>query len=107
VGRDILPDLLELRRADLASRQPDGRIPSDWENVERRIREFERAEAAAPSARLSIGGREIREVLGIPEGPEVGRWLRRAQRRILERPEENQRERLLAWLRKAGQAGAD
>ena len=36
---------------------------------------------------------------GIAEGPEVGRWLQRARRRVLERPEENERERLLRWLR--------
>jgi hypothetical protein len=40
-------------------------------------------------------------VLGIEEGPEVGRWLGRARRRVVERPEENDRERLVAWLRGA------
>ena len=33
-------------------------------------------------------------------GPGVGRWLARARRRVLEEPGENQRERLLDWLRR-------
>jgi putative nucleotidyltransferase with HDIG domain len=106
-GRDILPDLLELRRADLASRDPHGRTPGDWEAIERRIRELERTASAASPVALAIGGREIMQELGIPEGPEVGRWLRRVARRVLDRPAENERERLLAWLREARKAEAE
>ncbi|MFQ5513317.1 MAG: HD domain-containing protein [Myxococcota bacterium] len=97
VGRDILPELLELRRADLAARDPDGRPPPEWSEVERRIRALDADEPAEP--KLAIGGKEIMHELGIGEGPEVGRWLRRLRRRVLEHPHENQRERLRAWLR--------
>jgi hypothetical protein len=43
--------------------------------------------------------------LGIREGPEVGRWLRLARRRITELPDENDAERLLAWIRESRERG--
>jgi tRNA nucleotidyltransferase/poly(A) polymerase len=101
VGDDILPALLDLRRADLASRDPSGRAGREWEETVRRI-EHERAGPKAPGGtRLRLSGRDVMRVLGIEEGPEVGRWLQRARRRVVERPEENDRERLVAWLRGA------
>lgn len=41
------------------------------------------------------------ERLQLPAGPEVGRWLARLRRRVLEHPDENRRERLLDWLGEA------
>ena len=104
VGRDILTDLLELRHADFASRDPEARVPSEWGETARRIRELAHSTPSVSRVRLALGGREIMQELGIPEGPEVGRWLRRAQRRVLEHPKENELGRLLAWLREAQQA---
>ncbi len=80
-------------------------MPSEWGETERRIRELEHTTPSASRVRLALGGREIMQEIGIPEGPEVGRWLRRARRRVLEHPEENERGRLFAWLRQA--RGAD
>ncbi len=100
-GRDILPGLLELRRADYASRDPQGRVPADWEAAELRIRALERETRRTSPRRLAIGGKEIMRELGISEGPLVGRWLTRTRRLVLERPEENERERLLTWLRES------
>jgi len=97
VGRDILPDLLELRRADLASRGP---VPAAWDACEARIRELAQGERAAES--LTISGEDVMRELGIEHGPAVGRWLARARRRVVEQPRENRRERLLEWLRAAG-----
>ena len=95
VGRDMLPDLLELRRADLASRGP---VPRDWELCESALRELARRESDADA--LAINGEDVMRELGVEHGPGVGRWLARARRRVLEEPGENQRERLLDWLRR-------
>jgi tRNA nucleotidyltransferase (CCA-adding enzyme) len=99
VGRDILSDLLELRRADLASRSANGEAGAEWELLVQRIDAASDEERRRAEGRLAIGGEAIMDELGISEGPEVGRWLRRARRRVLEHPEENERARLLAWLR--------
>ncbi len=98
VGRDILPDLLELRRADLASRGP---VPAEWDACETRIRQLEKRERE--TGRLAISGGDVMRELGIEHGPRVGRWLARARRRIVDQPQENERAKLLAWLRRAAE----
>lgn len=103
VGSDILHDLLELRRADVASRD-DRTSLEEWKAIETRILEQSRRERSDRSARLAIGGRDVMREVGIADGPEVGRWLARARRRVLERPDENERGKLLAWLRRAVRA---
>jgi tRNA nucleotidyltransferase/poly(A) polymerase len=100
VGGDILPDLLELRRADLASRGP---VPAAWDACEARIRELAQSERAEEN--LAISGEDVMRELGIEHGPAVGRWLARARRRVVEQPLENQRELLLDWLRAAAGRG--
>jgi hypothetical protein len=101
VGIDILGDLLELRGADLASRTGDGRSPADWRDAVARISTLAARRPSGPLEPLAIGGKDIMRSLGIEEGPEVGRWLRRAQRRVTEAPEENDPERLLGWIRES------
>jgi tRNA nucleotidyltransferase/poly(A) polymerase len=105
VGRDILDDLLALRRADLASRQPDQSPPPEWVAAERRIREVSSHTNTRAAEQLAIGGDEVMETLGLEAGPEVGRWLRRLEERILECPEENHRDRLRDWLLEARRRG--
>lgn len=99
VGRDPLPDLLELRRADLASRNESGTVPDAWERLERRIHALAYGPAGGSATPLAISGREIMRELQVPEGPEVGHWLQAAEHHILDHPEENERARILSWLR--------
>ena len=96
VGGDLIDDLLELRRADYASRGPGGDVPEAWARTEARIRDHGAREAGP---RLALTGRDVMRELGLESGEDVGRWLRRLTQRIVERPEENERERLLEWLR--------
>lgn len=110
VGTDILDDLLELRRADLASRQPTGEPPVAWLAAEERIRTAAAGARSRGGDRLAIGGADVLRALGLEEGPDVGRWLARLRRHVVEHPEDNRRERLLAWLdsardREHGQGG--
>ncbi len=101
VGIDILDDLLDLRGADLASRTSDGRVPSDWRDTAERILQAAAGLRTEPLEPLAIGGKQIMRDLGIREGREVGRWLRLARRRVTELPDENDAERLLAWIRES------
>jgi tRNA nucleotidyltransferase/poly(A) polymerase len=97
-GRDSVDDLLELHRAQLALQNPGGNPPADWMALEARIRSIAAHTKCEP---LAIGAREVMQVLGISEGPEVGTWLRRLHWRVVERPEENERSALQRWLRRA------
>jgi tRNA nucleotidyltransferase/poly(A) polymerase len=105
VGPDILSAVLELRRADFASRDPSGQAPPEWQRFLERLRDLDARGARPP--RLAIGGRDVMRTLALPAGPEVGRWLARLRRRIQEKPDENERERLIAWLREAARKEAD
>ena len=94
VGRDILSDVIEFRRADLASRSQAGRAPPDWLAVEARIE----AQLSSAPGDLAISGREVMHELGLAPGRAVGRWLARARRHVQEYPEQNRLDRLRAWL---------
>ncbi len=101
IGPDALTDVLELRRADLASRDPARRAPAAWEELVARLRAAEPGPGGPTAPKLALSGRDVMDRLALPAGPEVGRWLARLRRRVLEHPEENCRERLLDWLGEA------
>ncbi len=103
VGPVLIDDLLELRRADYASRTPRGEVPEEWARTEARIRA---ATSRGPAPRLAVTGRDVMRELGVESGETVGRWLRRLTQRIVERPEENERARLLEWLRSLRSPGS-
>ena len=99
-GRDTLSDLLELRRAERARGENEGSRSVEWKALEARIRAVASDWKQQP---LAIGGKDVVQTLRISEGREVGRWLRRLHWRVVQRPHENERERLVAWLRQAHQ----
>jgi hypothetical protein len=101
VAPELLPDLLELRRADLASREASHRAPAAWDELVARLGPLPRGPTETRAPKLALSGRDVMERLQLPAGPEVGRWLARLRRRVLEHPEENRRERLLDWLGEA------
>ena len=101
-GRDTLSDLLELRRTERAEGEDEGSSSVEWEEHEARIRS---AASEWKQQSLAIGGKDVVQTLEISEGPDLGRWLRRLHWRVVQRPQENERERLLAWLRQARQLG--
>jgi tRNA nucleotidyltransferase (CCA-adding enzyme) len=96
VGADLIDDLLVLRAADYASRSAG--IPREWLETEARIR-AEVGRGTEPC--LAVNGADLIRELGVERGPEVGRWLHRLTQLVVEKPEENERARLLAWLRRA------
>ena len=48
---------------------------------------------------LAADGRDLMAALGLPPGPEIGRLLHALLEEVLEEPERNERERLLARAR--------
>ena len=100
---ELLDDLLVLRGAAAASRsgaaEPE-ELESELESqLEAQLAARVRAERAAASplslAELVIDGRDIRDTLGIPEGPAIGRVLDRLLHDVIEDPSLNRRMTLL------------
>jgi poly(A) polymerase/tRNA nucleotidyltransferase (CCA-adding enzyme) len=97
VGRENLDDLLALREADGLSRG-DNAVVAQNASIRERLERVLASEAAFKIRDLAIGGADIIEALGIGEGPEVGKILRKLFEAVLENPEENTREKLISLV---------
>jgi tRNA nucleotidyltransferase (CCA-adding enzyme) len=98
VGIDAVADLFDLRIADALGKTEHAVFPADLERMRARIEQLLAASTALEVADLEVDGRDVMRALGLPPGPEVGRVLESLLREVLEHPERNQRERLLARL---------
>jgi tRNA nucleotidyltransferase (CCA-adding enzyme) len=100
VTPELLEQLYELNRADVLGK---GKQPEeDLERLaalQKRVAELLAAGAAMSVRDLAIGGRELMSELGMQPGPRIGSLLRELLEEVLERPELNQRERLLERAR--------
>ena len=108
VGRDALPDLLALHRADLQT-GPDGDREDEinaMPELEEKIRVFNQDNVPLSVAELAIDGHELMQELGLKPGPGVGTLLEKILEHALEKPEENIRATLLQRARELiGQIG--
>ncbi|MEW6106104.1 MAG: CCA tRNA nucleotidyltransferase [Bacillota bacterium] len=100
LGMDAIRDLAKLREAD---RTALGAGPGPGSNMAAFLARVEDVMAKGPALSvrdLAVSGHDVMTVLGVPEGPEVGKALARLLDAVLENPELNSRERLLQLLQK-------
>jgi len=98
VGEENLEDLFVLRKADGLSRGKTDELDA-LEDLKVRV-ETERREARAfKLADLAIDGEDVKTVLGVEQGREIGRILQALFEAVLDDPALNTRERLLGLLR--------
>ncbi len=96
VPPDLLGDLLDLRaaRAGAAGDAAPQAVALEAELRERVAGQLA-AKAPLTLADLAVDGRDLRETLGVPEGPIVGRLLARLMADVIEDPGLNSRSTLL------------
>lgn len=97
VGRELIFKLLDLRLAD----NRGGKHPQGIKGVLRlraKIREELAKKPPFGPKDLAIGGNDIKE-LGVPEGPMIGFILNALVEKVLDEPEQNEREGLLAFAK--------
>lgn len=103
-GTEMLPLLFLLQRADLLAQSEYTREEKlkKLEAAQRCYREICEAGEAVRIKDLSVGGKDLME-LGMKSGPALGDMLQRLLEKVLESPQMNQRECLLAlaekWMR--------
>jgi tRNA nucleotidyltransferase (CCA-adding enzyme) len=100
VGLERRNDVLALARADILGKGRD--VTDELRTIDElstRVEALIAAGAAFGIRDLAIAGNDLIEHLKITPGPLVGRLLRQLLERVLENPEQNQRERLLAEAR--------
>jgi tRNA nucleotidyltransferase (CCA-adding enzyme) len=97
VGTERLEDLYALNRADLLGKGRDA--TADFEALEQlkaHVATVIASGAALHVRDLKIGGRELMTELGMKPGPLMGKILTALLEEVLEHPELNERDRLLA-----------
>ncbi len=99
VGVDALDDFFALREADIVGRgrQVQAGLKNLAELKARFLAEVEK-ESALEISDLAVGGREVMEALGQGPGPAVGETLRALLQHVLDHPEDNSRDKLLALV---------
>ncbi len=101
VGRDRLPLLFALRRADDAASGVGTAGAEVQEALERRIaQEVEQSPELLQGRDLAIDGDDVQSVLGIGPGPRVGEIMDALLEAVLDDPSLNRRDELLALTRR-------
>ncbi len=99
VGRENIADLIELRKADMAGNERKSGDTSPLEALLGRVEDVIAKDTALSVKDLAIGGRDLM-VMGVPEGPAIGRILRALLEKVLDEPAFNERDTLLAEARR-------
>ena len=98
VGKELIFDLLDLRRADVEAQAMGGNT-EDVDQFEADMRaELERKPPFSVTD-LEIDGRDIMGLFGIPQSPLIGEVLNHLLEIVLDDPSENVREKLIGYAR--------
>lgn len=92
--------LLQIRRADIKGQRPDCE-PERIEKVNKieiLLREVLQEPEKPAYEPLAINGNDIKEVMRLDQGREIGFWLKELQRKAADGELQNNREDLLRWL---------
>jgi tRNA nucleotidyltransferase (CCA-adding enzyme) len=96
VGVPLLPQLLELRRADIVA---SGRITTQtwqaWQKLTARVTAVLNAPTVLRPSDLAVDGHDLMTVFKLQPGPAIGKTLRYLLDQVVETPELNQKETLL------------
>ena len=103
VGPRNIGLLLVLRRADLLAHGLPNELKLNLlDELEKRVGEIIKRPLALNSRDLAVDGRKVMDLLGLEEGPEVGRVLDHLMERVMDEPELNTIEGLTALLNEMG-----
>jgi tRNA nucleotidyltransferase (CCA-adding enzyme) len=98
VGSENMDHLLAFRKADILAHGIDDEKMGQFTELKERIESLRRGGIVMSAKDLAIHGREVMEILGLSEGPEVGTILEHLVNRVTDHPESNTKEELVALL---------
>jgi putative nucleotidyltransferase with HDIG domain len=101
MGPENIPDLLELRRADIiATGKINTKTPEHWKDLSHRVLAVLKSNFESKNgSKLAINGDDLIKKLGVKPGPLVGEILSYLNEQIIEEPDLNQENRLLEIAR--------
>lgn len=97
MGSDIFEDFIKVQRADISAKNP-AVVPKKMKQLAEKeaiYRNIIRRGDCFAVRMLAVNGRDLLGA-GIPQGPMLGAVLERLVERVIDEPELNDRERLLA-----------
>lgn len=98
VGPEAMGDLFDLRIADYVGNGLRPGFPTYMDDLRARIEQESARATALDRTGLALDGRDVMAALGVPPGPAVRAALDRLLEAVIEHPDWNTRERLLALL---------
>ncbi len=99
LGEDLIDDFLELIKADRISHgTKNGADIHEVEVLRDRIYEQIRRHRLFSVKDLAINGHDVMEILGLKEGPQVGKILHYLYKHVLEKPQDNRKDILISIM---------
>ena len=95
VGKDLIDDLLILRKADQFALSGNLFLSPEMKEFEARLRGILQEEHALTLKDLDINGKDIQREIGVPKGPVIGTILDELLQTVLDDPKLNKKETLL------------
>ncbi|MGD8226556.1 MAG: CCA tRNA nucleotidyltransferase [Desulfobacteraceae bacterium] len=99
VGAENMDHLLAFCEADLRAHGMEDQKIDLFSDLRERVEGVRREGVAESPGDLAIDGNDVMEILGLPEGPAVGRILEELLDRVTEHPELNRKEDLTVLLK--------
>jgi len=98
VGRDLIFDLLDIRRADVVA-QGMGGTTEDVDEFEQAIRDELEKQPPFGLQDLAVNGEDIMKMFELSESPLIGDVLDYLMEKVLDIPEDNNRDKLMEFAR--------
>jgi tRNA nucleotidyltransferase (CCA-adding enzyme) len=98
VGQNLIFDLLDLRRADVVAQGMGGKT-DDVDEFEQQIKDELDKKPPFGLKDLALNGADIKETFGLEQSPLIGQVLDYLMEKVLDRPEDNTREKLTEYAR--------
>jgi len=98
IGADNINDIIMLRRADDLAHGWGRDFEKDIEEFKNRINSQIKRSYPFTISDLAVNGHDVMDIVGLKPGPRVGKILNQLLDLVIEKPEYNQRDRLIEIL---------
>ena len=99
IGADNIDDIISLRRADDLAHGWGSDFEKDIEEFKNRINSQIKKSYPLTISDLAVNGNDVMNVLGLQPGPRVGQILNQLLEKVIEKPEYNQKDKLMEILK--------
>lgn len=100
IGEKQFRRLLEVRRADIKGQKTDyekSRIEK-VDDIEKNLEEILAEKSCFSLKDLTVNGNDVKEVMKLKEGKDIGYWLNEILKRVIDGELENNRDDLVYWM---------